>query len=363
MAIMIRCNRCGHVNEVPDDAAGTTVQCAGCEATVFVPGEEPEELELADSEPTGASSPGPESTGPVECPKCGNDLPENGTVCMTCGYNMKTGQFIVTRVDSDDDDKAGVGAVARGLLAYGQDLFERFKWYLAGGAVLAVVGTVVVMWTIGQRQELGRVLREDLRKGEGLGAAVAEIQDGAYHKMRQRRRTDPTLAEPEAKRLLLEAVSLHKKRQVLEAVARLRRLTSMYPTTTSVVQANRLLKQWRGDLASGGPATQPATTQAASSQPSATTQAARPAPVARRREPPVLHRSAAAEGKLKKARRLLRDGDVPGARKHLRDLVAYFRKTQSGAKAAEILRELSKAAPATQPGPDAATQPDRPSAP
>ena len=361
MAIMIRCKRCGRVNEVSDEAAGTTVACTGCEATLFVPGDESEGLELAAPEELVPEPPA-EPAGPTECPKCGEELPPGGVICVECGFNRSTGQFILTRVGGDERDDRGVGAVARGLGTYALDLLERFKWYLTAGVVLVLVGTGVVVWTIGQRRELDRVRREDLGKGRGLGAAITELQDGTFRQLDKRRRTDPELAEPEAQRLLLEAKALHRNGQVREAISRLDRLLVTYPKMLAAREAKSLRTQWGGEAGFGGPATQPGagpTTQGAASQPAATTQRRPAAKPARRPEPPVLHRSLAAQNKLKKARRLLRDGDVEGARKHLYELVQYFNKTESGAKAAEVLRELARTpwTPGGAASPPQATQP------
>lgn len=118
MSISVNCDGCGQRYGVRDEFAGRNFKCKGCGAVVAVPKlqakQDDDEYMLApldDDEPDNAtqavprrpqSTPVQEGEG-VTCRNCGASLPLNAVLCVSCGFNLKTGRHLETVIEGTSD--------------------------------------------------------------------------------------------------------------------------------------------------------------------------------------------------------------------------------------------------------------------
>ena len=72
MAIQVECPYCGKETKVRDELDGKRIKCPGCKKPIVVG----------------------QDDGGTPCPECDAVIPKGGVLCLTCGYNMRTGQKV-----------------------------------------------------------------------------------------------------------------------------------------------------------------------------------------------------------------------------------------------------------------------------
>lgn len=105
MASQIKCPHCGKAYKWKPTIAGKRFRCRRCGEVLDVPDEKPTDqgdYQLAtDKSPEEEEVLAPEG----KCPNCGNKLRTTAVVCINCGFNLKDGKRIETRVEDDDIPK------------------------------------------------------------------------------------------------------------------------------------------------------------------------------------------------------------------------------------------------------------------
>ncbi len=102
MPIKFKCNKCEHVLSVPDNLAGKQGKCPKCQNPLRVPVPKT-------AAPASAPAPAPvdprmsslldevgivQRKGPI-CPSCSADIKPGVVVCVSCGFNLQTGQKVL----------------------------------------------------------------------------------------------------------------------------------------------------------------------------------------------------------------------------------------------------------------------------
>jgi len=156
MAIEFQCT-CGKALRVKDEHGGKKARCPACQKVLFVP----PPLELREPEPIELK---PADTGPkVPCPSCGVPIPADAVVCVTCGYNAKTGKHTETKLEAVRRRGGLPIAIPTGKLA-------------AAAVVLVLLGVgwfcvaAPVMTSLAVSNAVGYVTNGDLQK------AIAEFK-------------------------------------------------------------------------------------------------------------------------------------------------------------------------------------------
>jgi hypothetical protein len=89
------CPSCGRTLNVKDEYAGKKARCPGCKEVLTVPFAP----EAAAPQPAAAAS---------ACPSCGARLSEGAVLCVSCGYDLRTGQKLQTVTGgAPEEDEAG----------------------------------------------------------------------------------------------------------------------------------------------------------------------------------------------------------------------------------------------------------------
>lgn len=158
----VACGGCGHAYPWKPKYAGKRAQCRRCGHTMRMPehppgaepvaeAEEAMDYELAD---TGGESSARGGSG--WCPSCGAEMGEGAVLCVSCGYNIQTGEKVggaMVRVDSIADgaeraQRAGLGGWTLGLMAgAAAALFGGVLWGVIAKWTGMELG--VVAWVIG----------------------------------------------------------------------------------------------------------------------------------------------------------------------------------------------------------------------
>lgn len=165
MAIATRC-KCGFSFSAKDALAGKRVKCPRCQNVLQVP----------DKSVVGAAAAGPQvnkklldllddagvkSTpkGPI-CAACGAEMDPSAVICIECGYNVATGQYLETYTDdelADQLDNADLSdaekAIAKAereidenpISADEQDFGDGADAYIVAMAGFAVFGVLVLL--------------------------------------------------------------------------------------------------------------------------------------------------------------------------------------------------------------------------
>ena len=177
MPISVKC-RCGAAFKAQDHLAGKRVKCPKCGDAINVPRPQaaPDPLRPA---PAGDDNPlsglleeagvKPVASGPT-CPSCNAEMDPTAVICLECGYNVVSGEFLETYVELEEkkrqvgaggDDKMSdadkIMAKAEAdiedspVTAKGQDFGDGSDSYvvaLGAGAVMSIlilVGVVIVL--------------------------------------------------------------------------------------------------------------------------------------------------------------------------------------------------------------------------
>jgi hypothetical protein len=94
------CDSCGKQYPWKPELAGKKAKCK-CGALISIPAQAPARTPVA----VAAAAPVDESQG-YRCPACKGDLTPGQAICVGCGYDLRTGQYVNTQVGGDDEAKA-----------------------------------------------------------------------------------------------------------------------------------------------------------------------------------------------------------------------------------------------------------------
>lgn len=101
--------------------------------------------ELASLRDVEAATPAqvPQAAAAPGCPSCGKTVPPGAAICMGCGYNLKTGRQLDTRIGKP---KVPVGDTAAGKVALGSA--SLVVWLVSGGiaAAICLAGWIAVAY-------------------------------------------------------------------------------------------------------------------------------------------------------------------------------------------------------------------------
>ena len=103
MPIKAACQKCGQSFNARDELAGKTVKCPKCGGALKVPA--PVKGGLVDLlEEVGLKE------NAHNCPACGVEMPTEAVLCVHCGFDMRKGQRLQSRVGAvhelDEDEFA-----------------------------------------------------------------------------------------------------------------------------------------------------------------------------------------------------------------------------------------------------------------
>ncbi|MFW6168849.1 MAG: hypothetical protein ACODAD_00060 [Planctomycetota bacterium] len=163
MPIKVSC-QCGKRLSVKDEYAGKRVKCPGCGRTLSIPqpqaaGDGEGISDLLDDVGVRA--------GVNRCPGCGVEIPEEAVLCVMCGFDLRRGHRIKTRVGSamelEDDEFGDLPVHGVPLLDEAerriaedklqqQNLSKGAPWWMLLLAFLGVVGFTVGMLMMPQEQ-------------------------------------------------------------------------------------------------------------------------------------------------------------------------------------------------------------------
>ena len=94
MQITLPCT-CGVLLQVKESLIGQAVRCPKCQRVVQVANPTPAEAApLPEAQPIGIF--GFADDGQIPCPSCNRKLSAAAVICVKCGYNLKTGQKLMT---------------------------------------------------------------------------------------------------------------------------------------------------------------------------------------------------------------------------------------------------------------------------
>jgi phage FluMu protein Com len=190
MPIKFKCSQCQNVLTVPDNLAGKKGKCPKCQSTLQVPVPKVAGAQAAKSPAaTPAAAPAAfdprmhellnevgvvHKTGPV-CPKCQKDIQPGVVICVSCGFNLQTGQVMVgydAKINRPEFDNEHLNLAVENMHRDNamEDRRERAQmpwWvlasYLIGALVLCGAGVILVDGNFGtpapETTTLGRLQR------------------------------------------------------------------------------------------------------------------------------------------------------------------------------------------------------------
>ncbi len=193
MPIKVQC-KCGKALAVPDAAAGKSVKCPGCQASVSVPAGNGANAKTPANKPVPPATPKKSviakpataipaasfpandlsdlfdqegfvaKTGPT-CPACHAPIKTGATLCTDCGLNFQTGERVSTAVAAVPQAKGGGGGHGHGhggadgaqALAHAREMMLRderlqekltrgggLPWWALLMILLSIIGTGIV---------------------------------------------------------------------------------------------------------------------------------------------------------------------------------------------------------------------------
>src|SRR5947199_8749342 len=99
------CDSCGKQYAWKPELAGKKAKCK-CGAVLSIPAQ-PQMARAAARAPVAVAAAAPvEESAAYRCPACKSDLNPGTAVCVNCGYDLRTGQYVSTQVDTGDDGEA-----------------------------------------------------------------------------------------------------------------------------------------------------------------------------------------------------------------------------------------------------------------
>ena len=107
----IQCPSCHKTLAIKDELAGRRVRCT-CGATFVVP-----DPNAARAGKPAAGSAQANNTSGTNCPFCTNSLPGDAVLCVSCGYNLKTGQRLQTTIEQGHEGAEAGSSFVQTLIA------------------------------------------------------------------------------------------------------------------------------------------------------------------------------------------------------------------------------------------------------
>ena len=96
------CDACGKQYPWKQELAGKKAKCK-CGAVLNIPAQ-PQAARAAARTPVAVAAAAPvEESAAYRCPACKADLNPGTAVCINCGYDLRTGEYVSTQVDTGDD--------------------------------------------------------------------------------------------------------------------------------------------------------------------------------------------------------------------------------------------------------------------
>ena len=97
------CDSCGKQYPWKPELAGKKAKCK-CGALISIPAQ-PARAAARTPVAVAAAAPVDESQG-YRCPACKSDLTPGQAICVSCGYDLRTGQYVSTQVGGGDEAEA-----------------------------------------------------------------------------------------------------------------------------------------------------------------------------------------------------------------------------------------------------------------
>jgi hypothetical protein len=163
MTIHVRC-QCGKQLSAKDEFAGKRVKCPSCGGPLVIP--QPQQAAPAHGISDLLDDVGMRA-GVTRCPGCGTELSEDAVLCVMCGFDLRLGHRIKTRVGSavefEEEDLGdlpvhGVAELDMAERRIARDKLEQKElakgapWWMLFIAFLGVVGFGVGMYLAPQDQ-------------------------------------------------------------------------------------------------------------------------------------------------------------------------------------------------------------------
>lgn len=166
MPIKVVC-KCGQQLAVKDSLAGRAVKCPKCGQPVKIPssGESTAAKDRVDAAISDLLDEAGLHGGILRCPGCGTPLAENAVLCVQCGYDLRKGHRIKTRVgkesDLEEDEMANLPVHGVPLLDHAERELARDKlqqkqlakgvpWWVVLLALLGLIGFAAGMLSLPQ---------------------------------------------------------------------------------------------------------------------------------------------------------------------------------------------------------------------
>ena len=89
--------QCGKMFSWTPEKAGKHAQCPGCDQTITIP-QLPDTFEH-DPQPANASQ-------TIHCPACKTPLQPKAVICLECGYDLRTGKQLTTKIQPAEKNNA-----------------------------------------------------------------------------------------------------------------------------------------------------------------------------------------------------------------------------------------------------------------
>ena len=96
------CEACGKQYPWKAELAGKKAKCK-CGAVLNIPAQ-PQAARAAARAPVAVAAAPVEEVGGYRCPACKNDLTPGTAICVNCGFDLRSGQYVSTQVDTGDDE-------------------------------------------------------------------------------------------------------------------------------------------------------------------------------------------------------------------------------------------------------------------
>jgi hypothetical protein len=166
MSIQVSC-QCGKRLTAKDEFAGKRVKCPACGGPLLIPQPQTPQAAVADDGISDLLDDAGMRAGVTRCPGCGAEMTEQAVLCVMCGYDMRRGHRIKTRVgeatEFDDEELGdlpvhGVPQLDEAERALARDQIEQKNlskgapWWMILLAFLGVVGFAIGMVAMPQDQ-------------------------------------------------------------------------------------------------------------------------------------------------------------------------------------------------------------------
>jgi phage FluMu protein Com len=96
MKVQFTCEHCGKVLAADDQHAGKQGKCPQCAGVFTIPTAPAGEETNAEADQVDQ---GTVESGPKACPSCGAAADAEAVICVSCGYNFKTGKQLSTVIE------------------------------------------------------------------------------------------------------------------------------------------------------------------------------------------------------------------------------------------------------------------------